>query len=41
MEFIRSNGFSVEYVVDERTKGEPELVINYPHYWKFFVAKRI
>lgn len=38
--FIESYGFSVEVVQDHRTKGAVEYVIDYPHYWKFFVAKR-
>jgi SAM-dependent methyltransferase len=38
--FIRSFGFDVRYVEDRRTQGEPELVIDNPHYWKFFIAER-
>lgn len=40
MEFIRTHGFHVESIVDRRTAGEAELVIGYPHYWKFFFAQR-
>ena len=40
MAFIRSYGFDVQYVEDRRTRGEAELVIDHPHYWKFFVAER-
>jgi len=40
MEFIRSYGYSVTEIVDQRTGGNPELVIGYPHYWTFFVAVR-
>ena len=39
--FIESYGYAVECVTDRRTGGEPEAVIDYPHYWKFFVARRI
>lgn len=39
-DFIRSYGFEVESIVDRRTNGEPEMVIDYPHYWKFFLAIR-
>ncbi len=38
--FIRSHGFSVTAVMDRRTNGQPELVIDHPHHWKFLVAKR-
>lgn len=38
--FIESYGFHVRSVVDRWTAGEPELVIGYPHFWKFMVATR-
>ncbi len=38
--FMESYGFKVEQVIDRRTGGKPEMVIGYPHYWKFFVATR-
>lgn len=38
--FIESYGFDVEIITDRRTGGKPELVIDYPHYWKFFVATK-
>lgn len=40
MEFMESYGFSVRYVEDRHTGGEPELVIDHPHYWTFLVAQR-
>ena len=40
MSFMESYGFQVERVVDRRTGGEPELVIDYPHWWTFFVARK-
>ena len=40
IEFIRSYGFEVESFIDRRTKGEPELIIGYPHHWKFFRATK-
>jgi len=39
-DFIRSYGFRVTAVMDERTLGQPELVIDYPHHWCFLVAER-
>ena len=39
--FIESYGFTVQKVEDRRTRGQPEMVINYPHYWTFLVAERI
>jgi hypothetical protein len=38
MDFIRSYGFDITLVPDERAEDGPELVIGYPHYWKFLVA---
>lgn len=39
--FIRQRGFAARVVVDERTQGQPEMVIDYPHYWTFIVAERL
>lgn len=41
MAFVESYGFSVRHVLDERTQGEPELVIGHPHHWTFLVAERV
>ena len=38
---IESEGFSVRQIMDERTGGEPEEVIGYPHYWTFLEARRL
>jgi SAM-dependent methyltransferase len=38
---IESEGFRVRRVTDERTGGEPEDVIGYPHYWTFLEARRV
>ena len=38
--FIESYGFRVRYVEDRHSGGEPELVIDHPHYRKFFIAER-
>ena len=38
--FIESYGFHVTRVVDRYTGGTPQAVIDYPHYWTFFVAVR-
>lgn len=40
-DFVRSHGYRVELVVDRRTQGQPEAVIDYPHYWTFLVADRL
>lgn len=36
--FIRSFDFAPQVVTDARSGGEPELVIDHPHYWTFIVA---
>lgn len=41
MEFIESYGFQVRYEVDRHTQGNPQKVIDYLHYWKFFVAEKV
>lgn len=41
MAFIESYGYRVQRVEDRRTKNQPEMVIDYPHYWTFFVAERV
>jgi SAM-dependent methyltransferase len=41
LDFIRSYGYAVTEIVDRRTGGASELVIDYPHYWTFFIASRI
>ena len=41
LSFIQSYGFDVVEIEDRRTGGEPEMVIDYPHYWKFITAVRI
>ncbi len=38
--FIESHGFSVRVLTDQRTGGAPEMIIGYPHHWKFFLAQR-
>ena len=38
--FLEERGFDVRHVTDERTGGQPELVIGYPHHWEFLVAVR-
>lgn len=40
MDFIRSYGYEVRCLDDRRTGGAPEMIIGYPHHWKFFVAER-
>jgi cyclopropane fatty-acyl-phospholipid synthase-like methyltransferase len=39
-EFCFKRGFSVEFITDEYTSGQPKNVIDYPHYWTFMLAKR-
>lgn len=38
--FARERGFRVRVERDQRAGDEPELVIGYPHYWKFLVCER-
>lgn len=38
--FIESYGFTAEFAEDRFTGGKPQMVIDYPHYWTFVVAKR-
>ncbi|MEA3194830.1 MAG: Methyltransferase domain [Betaproteobacteria bacterium] len=38
--FVQSQGFETSVVQDRHTGGEPELVIGYPHHWKFLVCRR-
>lgn len=38
--FIRSYGFEVRAERDDRAGDAAEMVIGYPHYWKFFVCTR-
>lgn len=40
MSFMHAFGYHVEHIVDRRTRGEPELVIGYPHHWTFLMATR-
>ena len=37
---FESYGFAVRMVEDRHTRGQPQLVIDYPHYWKVFVAEK-
>jgi len=39
--FVQSQGFEATVVEDRHTRGEPELVIGYPHHWKFLVCRRV
>ena len=39
-QFIASYGYAVEVVQDRRVGDGPEMVIDYPHYWKFLVCAR-
>jgi len=38
--FIESYGFSVEFAEDRFAGGKPQMVIDYPHYWLFLVARK-
>lgn len=38
--FAKERGFRVRAVEDRRAGNEPELVIGYPHHWKFLVCER-
>jgi 2-polyprenyl-3-methyl-5-hydroxy-6-metoxy-1,4-benzoquinol methylase len=39
--FMESYGFNVTILEDRHSGGKPQNVIDYPHYWKFFVAERV
>lgn len=39
--FMEQRGFDPHFVVDQRTGGQPEMVIDYPHYWQFLEARRV
>lgn len=41
IKFIESYEFKTRVVKDRRTQGQPEMVIGYPHYWKFILAERV
>jgi SAM-dependent methyltransferase len=38
--FAEERGWRVRAVEDRRAGSEPELVIGYPHYWRFLVCER-
>ena len=40
LDFARQRGFLAEHRVDERTKGQLEMVIDHPHHWSFFIFRR-
>jgi SAM-dependent methyltransferase len=39
-DFCLERGFTVEFITDEYTSGQPQSVVGHPHYWKFMLAKR-
>ena len=38
--FADDLGFDMEEIMDLRTEGKPEQVIDYPHYWVFMIFRR-
>jgi SAM-dependent methyltransferase len=40
IEFIKSYGFEVKTIIDERTKDGMEMVCDIPHYWRILMAER-
>ena len=38
--FANDLGFDTEEIMDQRTQGKPEMVIDYPHYWTFMIFRR-
>ena len=38
--FIESYGFKAVSIIDNRTQGRPEKVIDYDHYWHFILAQK-
>lgn len=41
MNFITSYGYNIQQITDRRTGSRPEMVIDYPHSWKFFLAEKV
>jgi SAM-dependent methyltransferase len=41
LEFVRAYGFEPTLFLDRRTGGQPEMVIDVPHYWTFLAADRV
>lgn len=39
-DLMTSRGFEVREFMDRRTKGQPEVFLEQPHYWKFLIATR-
>lgn len=39
-DFLLQRGFDSEFIVDDRTGGQPEQVIGHPHHWEFLLARR-
>lgn len=39
--FIESYGYTVTFVEDIYTQGQPQLVIDHLHYWQFIVATKL
>jgi SAM-dependent methyltransferase len=39
--FVAQRGFAARVIEDRRSRGEPEMVIGYPHWWTFLVAERV
>jgi ubiquinone/menaquinone biosynthesis C-methylase UbiE len=40
LSFARELGFDGQFVTDQHANDKPEMVIDYPHYWKFLVLSR-
>ncbi|HZS83286.1 MAG TPA: class I SAM-dependent methyltransferase [Stellaceae bacterium] len=40
-DFIGARGFRVRRIADRRSGGLPEMVIDHPHWWTFFLAERM
>jgi SAM-dependent methyltransferase len=38
--FLSASGYQTTFVVDSRTKGKPELVVNKPYRWSWLVAHK-
>jgi len=38
--FVRDLGFDATEIPDQRSQGQPENVIDYPHYWTFMLFRR-
>ena len=39
-DFARQYGYKTQFIMDQHTGGQPEMVIDYPHYWTFALFEK-